>query len=288
MLERGEAPGIDDAELARRIAVGRSGEAGLAEVELVRRFAPRIRLFGLRREGRLASAAWLSTIGKGALLSAAAVVSIRAALPYAFAGWGHDPRYLKDLKNLALISSSVAGFPPALQWAGRTLLFPIKNFVLWGAGPFFGLTALAALGWSLFAVRRRENRTLLPLTAYVLFVGLYHGLTLVKSIRYFYPAYPALAVLSAAMLARLDRALVGRALRRALPEIDLLIGQTDISRWRVDLDYWVFADGELGQADGQARGPASGLEDDALLATLRFRLTAIDRGLPVSVFPPVR
>jgi RNA polymerase sigma-70 factor (ECF subfamily) len=49
VLERGEAPGIDDAELARRIAAGRSGEAGLAEVELVRRFAPRIRLFGLRR-----------------------------------------------------------------------------------------------------------------------------------------------------------------------------------------------------------------------------------------------
>ena len=79
----------------------------------------------------------------------------------------------------------------------------------------------------------------------------------------------------------------GDTLRRALPEVDLLIGETDISRWRVDLDYWVFADGQLGQADGRATGPAGTLQQDALLATIRFRLTAIDRGLPVTVFPPI-
>jgi len=80
----------------------------------------------------------------------------------------------------------------------------------------------------------------------------------------------------------------GDTLRRALPEVDLLIGETDISRWRVDLDYWVFADGQLGQADGRATGPAGTLQQGALLAAIRFRLTAIDRGLPVSVFPPVQ
>ena len=80
----------------------------------------------------------------------------------------------------------------------------------------------------------------------------------------------------------------GDTLRAAVPEVSLLIGETDLSRWRVDLDYWVFADGELGQADGRATGPAGGLEPDALLAALRFRLTAVDRGLPVTVFPPAR
>ncbi len=77
----------------------------------------------------------------------------------------------------------------------------------------------------------------------------------------------------------------GETLRRAVPEVDLLVGETDISRWRVDLDYWVFADGQLGQADGRATGPAGTLQEDALLATIRFRLTAVDRGLPVTVFP---
>jgi RNA polymerase sigma-70 factor, ECF subfamily len=47
-----ERPGlstVDDGELARRIAKGGSAEADAAETELARRFAPRIRLFGVRR-----------------------------------------------------------------------------------------------------------------------------------------------------------------------------------------------------------------------------------------------
>ncbi|HSQ00243.1 MAG TPA: sigma-70 family RNA polymerase sigma factor [Candidatus Dormibacteraeota bacterium] len=39
----------DDADLARRITAARPGTAPEAEAELVRRFAPRVRLFGLRQ-----------------------------------------------------------------------------------------------------------------------------------------------------------------------------------------------------------------------------------------------
>ncbi len=80
----------------------------------------------------------------------------------------------------------------------------------------------------------------------------------------------------------------GETLRRAVPEVALLIGETDISRWRVDLDYWVFSDGQLGQSDGRATGPAEGLAADALLAAIRFRLTAVDRAQRVTVVPPGR
>jgi hypothetical protein len=78
----------------------------------------------------------------------------------------------------------------------------------------------------------------------------------------------------------------GGTLRRAVPEIELLVGSTDMSRWRGDLDYWVFIDGQLGQADIQVTGPATELSNDALLATLRLHLTAVDRGLPVSIQAP--
>lgn len=81
-------------------------------------------------------------------------------------------------------------------------------------------------------------------------------------------------------------ALDGETLRLALPQVNLLVGRTDLSRWRGDLDFWVFADFQLGQADGRVTGPAIGLADDAVLATVRFRLTAIDRGRPVVVQPP--
>ena len=45
----------------------------------------------------------------------------------------------------------------------------------------------------------------------------------------------------------------GVTLRRILPQVELLVGATDITRWRGDLDYWVFADGQLGQVDGRVR-----------------------------------
>ena len=78
----------------------------------------------------------------------------------------------------------------------------------------------------------------------------------------------------------------GTMIRDALPEVALLVGNTDLSRWRGDLDFWVFADGQLGQVDGRISGPALELSEDALVAGLRFRMTAVDRGLPISVLPP--
>ena len=81
--------------------------------------------------------------------------------------------------------------------------------------------------------------------------------------------------------------LEGESLRRALPQVSLLVGDTDLSRWRGDIDYWVFADGELGQVDGRLTGPAGTLDPDALNALIRFRLTAVDRGLPITVVPPL-
>ena len=80
----------------------------------------------------------------------------------------------------------------------------------------------------------------------------------------------------------------GTTLRRALPEVELIVGQNDIDRWRGDLDFWVFTDGQLGQADGRITGPAIGIDDDALRAGVRFRMLAFDRGLPITVLPPRR
>jgi YYY domain-containing protein len=145
--------------------------------------------------------ALLSAVPRGIALLATAAVTVRLFLPHIFRGpspvsFRLDPRWIEDLRRLQALSSSVAGFPPALQWAGRTLFYPVENFVLWGAGVAFGVAAIVALVWSLGAILRRRQFALAPLALYVVFLFLYHGLTLVKSIRYFYPAYPALAVLT--------------------------------------------------------------------------------------------
>ena len=78
----------------------------------------------------------------------------------------------------------------------------------------------------------------------------------------------------------------GTMIRDALPQVALLVGNTDLSRWRGELDFWVFADGQVGQVDGRLSGPALDLAEDALVAGLRFRITAVDRGLPITIPPP--
>lgn len=102
------------------------------------------------------------------------------------------------------------------------------------------------------------------------------------------PEDRGLAFIEGALARHCRVTLVGSTLRRALPEVRLLVGDADIDRWRGELDFWVFADGQLGQADGRITGSAVGLAEDALTAGLRFRLLAYDRGLPVAVLPPVR
>ncbi len=102
------------------------------------------------------------------------------------------------------------------------------------------------------------------------------------------PEDRGLAYIEGALARHCRVTLVGSTLRRALPEIQLLVGDADIDRWRGELDFWVFADGQLGQADGRITGSAVGLAQDSLTAALRFRLLAYDRGLPVAVLPPVR
>jgi hypothetical protein len=81
--------------------------------------------------------------------------------------------------------------------------------------------------------------------------------------------------------------LEGSTLREILPAVSFAVGGADISRWKGELDVWVFADGELGQADGHVDGPGTDLGDDVLQAGVRFRLLAVDRGVPVVVRPPV-
>ena len=78
----------------------------------------------------------------------------------------------------------------------------------------------------------------------------------------------------------------GTTLRLAVPEVDLLVGDLDLSRWRGELDFWVFADDELGQASGYADGPGTGLAESALTAEVRFTLFAIDRDSPITVLSP--
>jgi hypothetical protein len=62
-----------------------------------------------------------------------------------------------------------------------------------------------------------------------------------------------------------------------------------IGRWRGEMDWWVFADGELGMASVEVSGPRAETDWDAegLRVVLEARLQAVDRDQSVDVTAPV-
>jgi hypothetical protein len=81
-------------------------------------------------------------------------------------------------------------------------------------------------------------------------------------------------------------AIDGPTFRSAFPEIVWLVGDADLSRWRGELDYWAFLDGQVGRMTGSVNGDAAGLREGALQGTIRMSLTATSRGGELRIIPP--
>jgi hypothetical protein len=73
----------------------------------------------------------------------------------------------------------------------------------------------------------------------------------------------------------------------AFPQAAWLVGDLPpLSRWRGDVDYWIFLDDEVGLIEGTVSGSAGDLRPGALQAALHVRLTATRRDEPVTLMPP--
>ena len=95
-------------------------------------------------------------------------------------------------------------------------------------------------------------------------------------------------VIEGARARRCRIAIDGPTFADAFPQISWLVGDADLHRWRGQLDYWVFLDGELGQVAGSVNGEAFGIVPDALLGTIDVRLTATERGRDSVIYPPAQ
>jgi len=84
-------------------------------------------------------------------------------------------------------------------------------------------------------------------------------------------------VIEGARARRCRVAVDGDTFVSAVPQVRWLVGDADLHRWRGQLDYWVFLDGELGQVAGSVNGDAAEIKPAALLGTIELRLTATDR-----------
>jgi len=87
-------------------------------------------------------------------------------------------------------------------------------------------------------------------------------------------------------------AIGGPTALRAFPQLRWLIGRgpldttPELGSWRGEVDWWVFGDGQLGMATVTVSGQPGGWPVTGLQATLRARLTALDRDAPQAVGPP--
>jgi len=78
----------------------------------------------------------------------------------------------------------------------------------------------------------------------------------------------------------------GTVFREAFPQVRWLVGATDLADWRGEIDAWVFADGQLGRAEGRLGGPGFEIAPDAIRVELSTILTATHRGEPLTVISP--
>lgn len=81
-------------------------------------------------------------------------------------------------------------------------------------------------------------------------------------------------------------AIDGTTFRAAFPQVRWLVGDAPLRHWRGELDYWVFADGQLGQLAGWLNGEAGAIRAGAIQATIRVELTATDRGASLTIGAP--
>jgi hypothetical protein len=81
-------------------------------------------------------------------------------------------------------------------------------------------------------------------------------------------------------------AIDGPTFRLAFPQVAWLVGEADLARWRGQLDYWIFLDGQLGRIIGSVNGDAGGIKTGALQATVEVELNATERGDDIHMAAP--
>jgi hypothetical protein len=81
-------------------------------------------------------------------------------------------------------------------------------------------------------------------------------------------------------------AIDGTAFRAAFPAVEHLVGDVDLTTWRGELDYWVFADRGVGRVDGGISGHGGGIVADGLQARLDATMNATERDRPHPIRAP--
>jgi YYY domain-containing protein len=134
----------------------------------------------------------------------ATIISFRIFQPYAFMGWGINPQWIANLREVRAQASGSSDLPWNLQWARRTHLYSFTNLTLWGLGLPLGILAWAGfllMGWRII---KGEWKHLL-LWGWTAFYFTWQSLQFNPTMRYQLPVYPLLCMMAAWFLFELPK-----------------------------------------------------------------------------------
>ncbi len=136
---------------------------------------------------------------------AAAIISFitfRIFQPYAFQGPGFlniglNKEWISDLQELSVLSSGISNYPPSMQWARRSVWFPLKNLTLWGIGLPMAIFAVGGLIWMGWKIIKGEWREYALIWFWTVFYTTFQAVRWNPTMRYFLLVYPVLAITAA-------------------------------------------------------------------------------------------
>ena len=136
------------------------------------------------------------------LAALTSLITFRIGQPYAFSGPGFldikpNPLWIENIKSLMAQSAGDVDFPPALQWARRSVLFSGQNLVLWGLGLPLGILAWAGffvVGWRILKGEWQRHALIWGWTAAYF---IWQSMAFNPTMRYQLPIYPTLVIFAA-------------------------------------------------------------------------------------------
>lgn len=165
-----------------------------------------------------------SFVCNGIFFTVAFYLTLRLGQPYLFAkpdllDLHPNTKVLENWKQLKTFDDPTGGFPPGVQWiTTKPFIFPLKNMVYWGLGLPMGIVFVLSITYYILrivqdlktSIKRKKYSALdtkyvirVLMMLWILFLFFYQGAQFVKALRYFFPMYPFIAVISSDFLTRL-------------------------------------------------------------------------------------
>jgi 4-amino-4-deoxy-L-arabinose transferase-like glycosyltransferase len=140
----------------------------------------------------------------------ATALSARIFNPYSFVSFfWPNPRFIENIKSLKGSENPDTWFPPAVQWINtKPIIFPVKNIFFWGLGVPMGLVTILGIVNAILnlfqnlKVKELIKNNKLPIITWIFFLLIFQGIQFSKTMRYFLPIYPFLALVGGCWLSK--------------------------------------------------------------------------------------